>query len=77
MDRSLAGYSPWGHEESDTTEWLSTHKEHIDEKVSHDRILKRRCGPENSILLYLIHRHLNIYDMSDILGKLWDIYRYI
>ena len=22
--RSLAGYSPWGHKESDTTEWLST-----------------------------------------------------
>ena len=23
--RSLAGYSPWGHKESDTTEWLSIH----------------------------------------------------
>ena len=23
--RSLAGYSPWGREESDMTEWLSTH----------------------------------------------------
>ena len=23
--RSLVGYSPWGHRESDTTEWLSTH----------------------------------------------------
>ena len=23
--RSLAGYSPWGHKESDTTEWLSTY----------------------------------------------------
>ena len=22
--KSLAGYSPWGHKESDTTEWLST-----------------------------------------------------
>ena len=22
---SLVGYSPWGHKESDTTEWLSTH----------------------------------------------------
>ena len=22
--RNLAGYSPWGHKESDTTEWLST-----------------------------------------------------
>ena len=27
--RSLAGYSPWGREESDTTEQLSTHKLHI------------------------------------------------
>ena len=24
--RSLAGYSPWGRKESDTTEWLSTHE---------------------------------------------------
>ena len=23
--KSLAGYSPWGHKESDTVEWLSTH----------------------------------------------------
>ena len=23
--RNLAGYSPWGHKQSDTTEWLSTH----------------------------------------------------
>ena len=23
--RSLAGYSPWGHKQSDMTEWLSTH----------------------------------------------------
>ena len=23
--RSLAGYSPWGHKESDMTEWLNTH----------------------------------------------------
>ena len=23
--RSLVGYSPWGHKESDTTEWLSTY----------------------------------------------------
>ena len=27
--RSLAGYSPWGCRESDTTEWLSTHT-HVD-----------------------------------------------
>ena len=25
MDREAAGYSPWGHKESDTTEQLSTH----------------------------------------------------
>ena len=25
IDRSLAGYSPWGHKESDTTEAMSTH----------------------------------------------------
>ena len=26
--RRLAGYSPWGHKESDTTEWLSLHRWH-------------------------------------------------
>ena len=26
MDRSLAGYSPWGRNESDMTEQLSTHQ---------------------------------------------------
>ena len=26
--RNLAGYSPWGHRESDTTEWLSTDPSH-------------------------------------------------
>ena len=26
--RSLVGFSPWGHEESDTTERLSTHSRH-------------------------------------------------
>ena len=25
--RSLAGYSPWGHKESDTTEWLNNNKQ--------------------------------------------------
>ena len=28
--RSLVGYSPWGHKESDTTELLSTHEEITD-----------------------------------------------
>ena len=27
--RKLAGYSPCGHKESDTTKWLSTHTQHI------------------------------------------------
>ena len=26
--RSLVGYSPWGHKESDITEWLSTAQQH-------------------------------------------------
>ena len=29
MDRSLAGYSSWGHEESDVTESLSTHAHRV------------------------------------------------
>ena len=31
--RSLAGYSPWGRRESDTTEWLSTHVIFFREKL--------------------------------------------
>ena len=27
--RSLAGYSPWGHKESDTTEWLRTAQHNV------------------------------------------------
>ena len=27
--RSLAGSNPWGHKESDTTEWLTQHTQHI------------------------------------------------
>ena len=30
-ERSLAGYSPWGHKESDTTEHTHTHKELLTE----------------------------------------------
>ena len=30
--RSLAGYSPWGHKESDTTEKLSKHKQELVER---------------------------------------------
>ena len=30
--RSLAGYSPWGHKESDTTEWLTQHR-HLKEDL--------------------------------------------
>ena len=32
---SLAGYSPWGHKESDTTEWLSIHWQ---QKVPEDNV---------------------------------------
>ena len=30
--RSLAGHSPWGHKESDMTEWLRTHTVTYNEK---------------------------------------------
>ena len=29
QQRSLVGYSPWDHKESDTTEWLSVHTQSI------------------------------------------------
>ena len=34
--RSLAGYSPWGHKELDTTEGLSTHR--TERQLWHDSI---------------------------------------
>ena len=34
--RSMVGYSPWGHNESDTTEWLTTHTQGS-QRVRHDR----------------------------------------
>ena len=34
--RNLAGYSPWGHKESDTTEQLSTAQKNVDAKGNLD-----------------------------------------
>ena len=51
--RSLTGYSPWGHKQSDTTEQLSTHKnadgyewrtEHLAEGILTWRLVQH-CGP--------------------------------
>ena len=37
--RSLVGYSPWGHKESDMTERLSTHSQHAGRPGSHSKVL--------------------------------------
>ena len=43
--RSLAGYRPWGHKQSDTTEWQHTHTFHsfISTNVSEDPRLTKHC----------------------------------
>ena len=52
--RSLVGYSPWGHKESDTTEWLSTAQHIIIFKCLTDKTLRYKTvlHPLQS-LLYL------------------------
>ena len=50
--RSLVGYSPWGHKESDTTEWLSIHTGSRGEVCFQDKDIlfnfqRTRCLPPN------------------------------
>ena len=40
--RSLAGYSPWGHKELDTTEWLTHTHTHTHTVEWHSKVLKDR-----------------------------------
>ena len=46
VQRSLVGYSPWGHKESDITEQLSTRNEHYYNYYNSDL----QNGPENALL---------------------------
>ena len=41
--RSLAGYSPWGHKESDTVEWL-THNIHKASGLLHSKDVAQKSG---------------------------------
>ena len=50
--RSLAGYSPWGCKESDTTEQLSTHTHTHTQRIHVDNSLKK---------IYT-HTHTHTYD---------------
>ena len=49
--RSLVGYSPWGHKESDTTEQLSTHIH------THRYIHKKMCTQIHTQAYTQIHTH--------------------
>ena len=57
--RSLAGYSPWGRKESDTTEWLSItqHKLSTDLKLNYDLILLNDLCEEWILLVLCIFIH--------------------
>ena len=48
--RSLAGYSPWGHKDSDATEWLSMHTRQVleGESTEHGETSKRVLQNSNS-----------------------------
>ena len=48
--RSLAGYSPWGHKESDMTEQLSTAQQQ--KKIKHTNIFDAK-NDRNQLLKYL------------------------
>ena len=52
--RSLAGYSPWGCKESDTTEQLSTH--------TRTHTHTQRIHVDNSLKKIYTHTHTHTYD---------------
>ena len=52
--RSPVAYNPWGHKESDTIEWLSTHTETPESFLASSSIWRQRkkvvlCEPENGL----------------------------
>ena len=49
-ERSLAGYSPWGHRESDTTDQLSTAHTHRSHSVMPDSLPPHGCSSPGSSL---------------------------
>ena len=50
--RSLAGYSPWGHKESDATERAHTHT-HIYKIDSKDLLYSTGNSPQYSVMTYM------------------------
>ena len=42
VKRSLAGYSPWGRKESDTTEQLNNNSKLLVEYMLHPRVLRKQ-----------------------------------
>ena len=42
VKRSLAGYGPWGHKESDTTEWLNSNSKVLVEYMLHPSVLRKQ-----------------------------------
>ena len=64
--RSLAGYSPWGHKESDTTEWLGTqantngynaHEQNFFGFLNDCRVYKGILRPQSLRMATLERRH--------------------
>ena len=77
--RSLAGYSPWGHKESDTTQATERTHTHTHTHTSQNRACTRdmwqgaRCGMI-FMLAFIIYKHKYILymicDRLDVVGKL-------
>ena len=57
-------YSPWGHKESDTTEWLSTHTQKLDLKLS-------------SHFIHIIYFHLVLSSKQLNLAWVWEDFHFL
>ena len=66
--RSLAGYSPWGHKDSDTTEWLTSH--HIMSEMETHSPIGLVCdqfpSPSLTVFLQLLNLLLLHFTQMDI-----------
>ena len=61
VQRSLEGYSPWGHKESDTTEWLSTAQRVVG---SSWRGMKKKILRQRKVLLWEAPYYVNAIELE-------------
>ena len=69
--RSLAGYSPWGHKELDTTEYTCTHSAHT--KSTSAQTWNNTCTRLVIVALFLMVKILEMSQILSIVG-IWISY---